>query len=111
MGLIYSRLNNPSLEILEHRLWDGVEEAASFASGMAAISTTLLALLQSNDVVLHSEPMYGDSDFFLKNVLRKFGIEAVGVAKEMELEMESEPIVSHQAKEPAASSAAGSSFR
>ena len=40
MGLIYSRLNNPSLEILEHRLclWDGTEEAASFASGMAAIS-------------------------------------------------------------------------
>ena len=80
MGLIYSRLNNPSLEILEHRLclWDGAEEAASFASGMAAISTTLLALLQPGDVVLHSEPVYGGSDFFLKNVLRKFGIKAVG---------------------------------
>ncbi|AII53217.1 cystathionine gamma-synthase family protein [Hymenobacter sp. APR13] len=80
MGLIYSRLNNPSLEILEHRLclWDEAEEAASFASGMAAISTTLLALLQPGDVVLHSEPVYGGSDFFLKNVLRKFGIEAVG---------------------------------
>ncbi len=81
MGLIYSRLNNPSLEILEHRLclWDGAEEAASFASGMAAIATTLLALLAPGDVVLHSEPVYGGSDFFLKNVLRKFGIEAVGV--------------------------------
>ncbi|GAB3864085.1 cystathionine gamma-synthase family protein [Hymenobacter segetis] len=80
MGLIYSRLNNPSLEILEHRLclWDGAEDAASFASGMAAISTTLLALLQPGDVVLHSEPVYGGSDFFLKNVLRKFGITAVG---------------------------------
>ena len=89
MGLIYSRLNNLSLEILEHRLclWDGAKEAASFASGMAAISTTLLALLQPGDMVLHSKPMYGDSDFFLKNVLRKFGIEAVGVAKEMKLEM------------------------
>ncbi|WP_019948645.1 cystathionine gamma-synthase family protein [Hymenobacter aerophilus] len=80
MGLIYSRLNNPSLEILENRLtlWDEAEEAATFASGMAAISTTLLALLQPGDVVLHSEPVYGGSDFFLKNVLRKFGIEAVG---------------------------------
>ena len=80
MGLIYSRLNNPSLEILEHRLtlWDEAEEAATFASGMAAISTTLLALLQPGDVVLHSEPVYGGSDFFLKNVLRKFGITAVG---------------------------------
>lgn len=45
---------------------------------MAAISTTLLALLQPGDVVLHSEPVYGGSDFFLKNVLRKFGIEAQG---------------------------------
>ncbi|WP_139920550.1 cystathionine gamma-synthase family protein [Hymenobacter sp. DG01] len=80
MGLIYSRLNNPSLEILENRLclWDEAEEAATFASGMAAISTTLLALLQPGDVVLHSELVYGGSDFFLKNVLRKFGIEARG---------------------------------
>ncbi len=80
MGLIYSRLNNPSLEILERRLclWDGAEEAASFASGMAAISTTLLALLQPGDVVLHSEPVYGGTDFFLKNILPKFGIRAVG---------------------------------
>ena len=69
MRLIYSRLKNPSLEVLEHRLclWDGAEEAASFASGMAAISTTLLALLQPGDVVLHSEPVYGGSDFFPKN--------------------------------------------
>ena len=87
MGLIYSRLNNPNLEILEHRLWDGAEETASFASGMAAISTTLLALLQPGDVVLNFKPVYSGSDFFLKNVLRKFGIEAVGVAKEMKLEM------------------------
>ncbi|QIX62314.1 cystathionine gamma-synthase family protein [Hymenobacter sp. BT18] len=80
MGLIYSRLNNPSLEILEHRLtlWDGAEEAASFASGMAAISTTLLALLKPGDVILHSEPVYGGTDFFLKQVLPRFGITAVG---------------------------------
>ena len=78
MGLIYSRLNNPNLEILEHRLWNGAEEAANFASGMAAISTMLLALLQLGNVELLSEPVYGGSDFFLKNVLRKFGIEAVG---------------------------------
>ena len=85
MGIIYSRLNNPNLEILEHRLclWDGAEEASS----MAAISTTLLALLQPDNVMLHSEPVYSSSDFFLKNVLRKFGIKAVGVAQEMRLEI------------------------
>ncbi|RTQ50821.1 cystathionine gamma-synthase family protein [Hymenobacter gummosus] len=80
MGLIYSRLNNPSLEILEDRLtlWDGAEDAAAFASGMAAISTTLLALLRPGDVVLHSEPVYGGTDFFLKNVLPRYGITAEG---------------------------------
>src|SRR6476469_2480522 len=78
MGLIYSRLNNPSLEILEDRLtlWDGAEDAAAFASGMAAISTSLLALLKPGDVVLHAEPVYGGTDFFLKNVLPRFGITA-----------------------------------
>src|SRR5687768_14893830 len=51
MGLIYSRLNNPDLEILENRLtlWEQADEAASFASGMAAISTTLMAHLRSEE--------------------------------------------------------------
>ena len=42
-GLIYSRLNNPELEILEERLalWEKAEKASVFASGMAAISTML----------------------------------------------------------------------
>jgi methionine-gamma-lyase len=80
MGLIYSRLNNPGLEILEDRLtlWDEAEAAASFASGMAAITTTLLALLSPGDVVMHSEPVYGGTDFFLKNILPRFGITAIG---------------------------------
>ncbi len=79
VGLIYSRVNNPDLEILEDRLtlWDGAEEVAVFSSGMAAISTTLLAHLQPGDVVLHSEPVYGGTDFLLKTVLPRFGIQPV----------------------------------
>ncbi len=79
-GLIYSRLNNPDLEILEDRLtlWDDAESCAVFESGMAAISTTLLALLSPGDLVLHSEPLYGGSDYLLKHVLTRFGIECVG---------------------------------
>jgi methionine-gamma-lyase len=81
MGLIYSRLNNPDLEILEDRLtiWDGAEAAAVFESGMAAISTTLLAFLSPGDVVLHSEPVYGGTDYLLKHILPRFGIRTVGV--------------------------------
>lgn len=80
IGLIYSRLNNPDLEILEDRLtlWDGAEAAAVFASGMAAISTSMLALLRPGDVVLHSEPVYGGTDYLLKQILPTYGIRVVG---------------------------------
>ncbi|GAB4263141.1 MAG: cystathionine gamma-synthase family protein [Deferrisomatales bacterium] len=80
LGLIYSRLNNPDLEILEDRLtlWDGAEAAAAFVSGMAAISTTLLQFLRPGDVVVHSEPVYGGTDYFLKHVLPLYGIRSVG---------------------------------
>jgi len=79
LGLIYSRVNNPDLEILEDRLtlWDGAEEAAVFSSGMAAISTTLLTLLRPGDVIIHSEPVYGGTDFFLKHILPSFGIRVI----------------------------------
>lgn len=81
LGLIYSRLNNPDIEILEDRLtlWDGAEAAAVFESGMAAISTTLLQFLRPGDVILHSEPVYGGTDYLLKHVLPRFGIRSVGV--------------------------------
>jgi methionine-gamma-lyase len=79
-GLIYSRLNNPDLEVLEDRLavWDGAEACAVFASGMAAITTALLAHVRPGDVVLYSEPLYGGSDYFLRHYLPRLGVEAVG---------------------------------
>jgi methionine-gamma-lyase len=79
-GLIYSRINNPDLEILEDRLtlWDGAEAAAVFGSGMAAISTTLLGFLNPGDVVLHSDPVYGGTDYLLKHILPRFGVRSIG---------------------------------
>jgi methionine-gamma-lyase len=80
LGLIYSRLNNPDLEILEDRLtlWDEAEACAVFESGMAAIATSLLAYLRPGDVLLHSEPLYGGTDHLLHHFLPRFGIRAVG---------------------------------
>lgn len=80
LGLIYSRLNNPDLEILEDRLtvWDGAEACAVFESGMAAIATTFLQFLRPGDVILHSAPLYGGTDYLLKHVLPPFGIRPVG---------------------------------
>ena len=79
-GLIYSRINNPDLEILEDRLtlWDGAEAALVFSSGMAAISTTLLAFLRPGDAIVHSEPVYGGTEFLLYNILPQFGIQRFG---------------------------------
>jgi methionine-gamma-lyase len=77
LGLIYSRLNNPDLEILEDRLtlWDDAEACAVFESGMAAIATTLLEFATPGDVVLHSSPIYGGSDYLLTHVLPRFGVQ------------------------------------
>ncbi len=76
MGLIYSRINNPDLEILENRLclWDEAEDAAVFESGMSAISTVMLEFLNPGDLLLMSSPVYGGTDHFSKHVLDRFGI-------------------------------------
>lgn len=79
-GLIYSRLNNPDLEVLEDRLtlWDGAETGLVFSSGMAAIATTLLTFLRPGDVIVHSEPIYGGTEFLVHQILPQFGIRRVG---------------------------------
>lgn len=80
LGLIYSRLNNPDLEVLEDRLalWDDAEACAVFQSGMAAISTSLLELVRPGQILMHSEPVYGGTDFLLKHVFSRFGIITLG---------------------------------
>ncbi|TVR80871.1 MAG: cystathionine gamma-synthase family protein [Chitinophagaceae bacterium] len=79
MGLIYSRINNPDLEILENRLklWDEAEDCAIFESGMSAITTTLLEFLKPGDLLLFSSPIYGGTDHFINKILPKFGIDSV----------------------------------
>ena len=79
LGLIYSRLNNPDLEILENRLtlWDGAEECAVFESGMSAITTVLMEFLNPGDVLLYSQPVYGGTSHFIEQILTRFGIEVI----------------------------------
>ena len=80
-GLVYSRFNNPNLEVLEDRLalWEGGETAAVFSSGMSAISTTLWAFLKPNDYLLMSEPLYGGTETLIDKTFPQFGIGAVRV--------------------------------
>lgn len=87
-GLIYSRLNNPDLQILEERLclWDGADECAVFESGMSAISTVLLEFLRPGDALLYSMPVYGGTDHFINKVLPQYGITGIGFTPDDKLE-------------------------
>ena len=80
LGLIYSRINNPDLEILENRLclWDEAEDCAVFESGMSAITTVLLEFLKPGDLLVYSTPLYGGTDHFIHHFLPKIGIKTLG---------------------------------
>ena len=75
-GLIYSRINNPNLQIFEERMaaWDKAELAATFSSGMAAISTTMLAILRPGDVIVSAAPVYGGTHYLFEHVLPAYDI-------------------------------------
>jgi len=81
-GHIYGRLGHPGLDIVEARLaaLDGGEDAAIFATGMAAVSAVMLAFLAPGDQVLHSRPIYGGVDVLLQNELSRLGIGSGGFA-------------------------------
>ena len=72
----YSRYENPTVVALESALadLDGAEAALAFASGMAAVSTTLLALAGAGDEVVCSGAVYGGTYRLLRDVLPRFGI-------------------------------------
>jgi len=75
-GYIYTRLNNPTNDILEQRLaaLEGGIAAVSTATGTSAISTTLLTLLKSGDHIVASNSLYGGTYNMLSNTLPRFGI-------------------------------------
>jgi O-acetylhomoserine (thiol)-lyase len=75
-GYIYTRLNNPTNDILEQRLADidGGIGAATFASGTAAIATTFLTLLKAGDHIVASSSLYGGTYNLLNVTLKRFGI-------------------------------------
>ena len=96
-GLIYSRLNNPDLEILENRLslWDDAEDCAVFESGMSAISTMMMEFLKPGDLIMYSNPVYGGTDHFIKNFLTKYGVHILGFGPDDDEEKIEERIEGH----------------
>lgn len=73
---IYSRGSNPTVKILRQKLaaLEGTDDALVFASGCAAISTTLLSLLNAGDHMVCVEKPYSWVTYICKNVLPRFAI-------------------------------------
>ncbi len=80
-GYIYTRMSNPTVEAMEKAVasLEGGYRALGCGSGMAAISTTLLTLLNTGDHVVFSEAVYGPTATLIVNVLSRFGIESTPV--------------------------------
>jgi O-acetylhomoserine (thiol)-lyase len=75
-GYIYTRLNNPTNDVLEQRLAaiEGGVAAVATASGTAAIATTFMTLLKAGDHIVASNSLYGGTYNMLNNTLPRFGI-------------------------------------
>ena len=77
----YTRYGNPTNTAAEKTIaeLEGVDAAMTFASGMGAITTTLMALLKSGDHVVAQRDIYGGTHKFLSQWLPKFGVETTFV--------------------------------
>jgi methionine-gamma-lyase len=77
-GLIYTRFNNPNLQVVEERLavLEPAEACAVFASGMAAILTSLLATVSPGQSVLRSTPLYGGTETLFDRLLASLGVKS-----------------------------------
>ena len=80
-GNIYSRFTNPTVRAFEERLavMEGAERAMATSSGMAAINTVCLGLLNSGDHVVCSCSVFGNTALIFKNIMQRFAIETTFV--------------------------------
>ncbi|MBI1404210.1 MAG: aminotransferase class I/II-fold pyridoxal phosphate-dependent enzyme [Porphyrobacter sp.] len=75
-GMTYSRLQNPTVAMLEERiaLMEGAEACRTQASGMAAMTAALLCQLEAGDHVVAARAAFGSCRWLVDNLLPKFGI-------------------------------------
>lgn len=75
-GYIYSRVGNPTAHDFERRIaaLEGAEAARGFASGMAAISATVLSIVKSGDRIVAMRHCYGDAYRFFEKLLPRLGV-------------------------------------
>ena len=76
-GYIYSRYSNPTIAMFEQRMieLEGAEACRSTATGMAAVTTAVLAPLKAGDHVVASKQVFGSCLYVVENLLPRYGIE------------------------------------
>jgi O-succinylhomoserine sulfhydrylase len=77
-GFIYSRFSNPTVAMFERRMieLEGAEAGRSTASGMAAVTTAMLAPLRAGDHVVAAKALFGSCRFVVEDLLPRYGIES-----------------------------------
>jgi O-succinylhomoserine sulfhydrylase len=77
-GFLYSRFSNPNVSMFEHRMieLEGAEAARATATGMAAVTTAILAPLKSGDHVVAAKAMFGSCRYVVEDLLPRYGIES-----------------------------------
>jgi O-succinylhomoserine sulfhydrylase len=77
-GFLYSRFSNPTVAMFEQRMADleGAETARATATGMAAVTTAMLAPLKAGDHVVAAKALFGSCRFVVENLLPRYGIES-----------------------------------
>ncbi|MEO1091460.1 MAG: O-succinylhomoserine sulfhydrylase [Pseudomonadota bacterium] len=78
-GYMYSRVGNPTVRSFERRmaLLEGAEDAAATATGMAAVTASLMALLRAGDRVVAARLLFGSCHWVVSELLPRFGIDVV----------------------------------
>jgi O-succinylhomoserine sulfhydrylase len=76
-GFIYSRFSNPNISMFENRMIDleGAEAGRATATGMAAVTTAILAPLRIGDHVVASKQLFGSCRYVVEDLLPRYGIE------------------------------------
>jgi O-succinylhomoserine sulfhydrylase len=77
-GYIYSRYSNPTIAMFEQRMveFEGAEAGRSTATGMAAVTTAMLAPLKAGDHVVAAKAMFGSCRYVIEDLLPRYGIES-----------------------------------
>ena len=82
-GNVYSRFTNPTVRAFENRLalMEGGESCVATASGMAAILSTFMALVETGDHVISSQSIFGTTKVLFNKYFAKFGVEVTFVSQ------------------------------